>query len=91
MLPEVPVTVSTAVSKVAPPLAVSCRELVEAVLEGVKIAVTPLGNPEIDRLTEPENPFSGLTVIVLSTLAPCKTDTVDGVADSVKLGVFPCS
>jgi hypothetical protein len=35
------------------------------VLDGLKEAVTPLGNPETLSCTLAENPFAGRTVIVL--------------------------
>jgi hypothetical protein len=41
------------------------------VLDGLKDAVTPLGRPEADRLTLPENPPVGLIVTVLATLESC--------------------
>ena len=55
-LPEVPVMVTATVPVVAVPLAVTVRVLVLVVLPGLKEAVTPLGSPEADKLTLPENP-----------------------------------
>jgi hypothetical protein len=37
---------------------------------GLKEAVTPLGNPDADKLTLPLKPFSGATVMVLEPLNP---------------------
>ena len=69
-LPEVPVMVTVTVPVVAVPLAVSVNVLVLVVLDGLNEAVTPLGNPEADKLTLPVNPLRGLTVIVLVPLLP---------------------
>jgi hypothetical protein len=49
--------VTVAFPKVAELLAVSVSVLVEVVLAGLNEAVTPLGNPEADRLTALVNPF----------------------------------
>jgi len=85
--PEVPVMVTV----VGPPivaeaLAVSVSRLVPVVGLVAKPAVTPLGRPDAARVTLPENPLVGLTVIVLVLLLPCATLKVLGAADSVKLG-----
>ena len=56
---------------VADDAAVSVRTLVVDVLAGLKAAVTPLGNPDADRLTVPPKPPVGVTVIVLVLLPPC--------------------
>lgn len=56
---------------VAELLAVNVSVLVDVVLAGLNEAVTPLGNPEADKLTVPVKPFCGLTVIVLENI-PCK-------------------
>ena len=62
--------VTVAVPVVAVLLAVKVSVLVPVVLEGLNEAVTPLGNPEADKLTLPPKPFEGLTVIVDVPLAP---------------------
>lgn len=67
-------------------LAVSVRVLVPVVLVGLNDAVTPLGNPEADKLTLPVKPLVGFTVIVLLPLEPCVTVKLDGAAESVKFG-----
>jgi hypothetical protein len=85
-LPDVPVIVTVAVPVVAVPLAVSVRVLVLVVLAGLNDAVTPLGNPEAERLTLPLKPLTGLTVMVLFPLLPCVTVTLDGDAESEKSG-----
>ena len=69
-LPEVPVTVTVAVPVVAVLLAVRVSVLVLVVLAGLKLAVTPAGSPEADKLTLPVNPFVGVTVMVLVPLLP---------------------
>ena len=45
--------------------------------------MTPLGNPEADRVTLPVKPFSGETVIVLEPLLPWVIVTLLGEADRV--------
>jgi hypothetical protein len=48
---------------------------------GLKEAVTPVGNPEADRLTLPVNPFCGVIVTALAPLAPCVTVRLLGKAE----------
>jgi hypothetical protein len=87
MLPEVPVTVTVVgPPTVADALAVSVSRLVPVVGFVPKPAVTPLGRPEAARVTLPEKPFVGLTVIVLVPLAPWAMVNVLGDGDSVKFG-----
>lgn len=50
-------------------------------------AVTPLGRAELESVTDPVNPFDGVTVIVLFPLVPCFTVRLLGDADSEKFGV----
>jgi len=85
-LPEVPVIVTVAVPVVAVLLAVSVKVLVVVVLVGLKLAVTPLGRPEADKLTEPVKPLLGVTVMVLVPLVPCLTVKLAGDAESEKFG-----
>jgi len=86
-LPEVPEIVTVAVPVVAVLLAVKLTTLVEVVGLVPKVAVTPLGKPEAERVTLPVNPPAGFTVIVLVPAAPpCVIDTLVGEAESVKLG-----
>lgn len=66
-------------------LAVKVTELVDVVGLVPKLAVTPLGRPEADKVTLPVNPPEGVTVIVLLPVLPCVTLTLDGEADSEKL------
>ena len=56
-VPDVPVTVTVAVPVVAVLLAVNVTTLVAAVGLVPKLAVTPAGNPEAERVTLPVNPF----------------------------------
>lgn len=58
-LPEVPVIVSGHCPVAAEPVAVMISELYPVVGFGENDAVTPLGRPEMDRFTAPENPYSG--------------------------------
>src|SRR5215510_1888113 len=73
-------------------VAVNVRELVEVVGLVAKLAVTPLGRPVADKVTEPLKPFEGVTVMVVPPLLPCPTETEAGEADRLKSGVgFPAS
>jgi hypothetical protein len=74
-VPEEPVTVRSDVPVAAEALAVSVTVLAAVVLAGLNIAVTPLGRPDIARLTLPLNPFCGPIVIVLLPLVPCLIET----------------
>jgi hypothetical protein len=80
--PDVPVTVTVEVPRVAVLLAVSVRTPAE-----LNEAVTPVGSPEAVKATVPLNPFVGWTVIVSVPLAPCATVKEVGEAESVKSGV----
>jgi len=86
-VPEVPVIVTDAVPVVAVALAVSVKTLVEVVGLVPKLAVTPAGRPEAERVTLPVNPPDGVTVIVELPLVPWVTVRVAGEADSEKFGV----
>lgn len=86
-VPEVPVMVTVAVPVVAVLLAVKVRTLVEVVGFVPNAAVTPEGKPDADKLTLPVNPPEGVTVIVLFPLFPWTTVTLEGDAESEKLGV----
>lgn len=87
--PEVPVIVTVEVPVAAVLLAVSVNTLVEVVGLVPKVAVTPAGRPEADRLTLPVNPPDGLTVTVLLPLPPWVTETLVGEAESEKSGAAP--
>jgi hypothetical protein len=85
-LPDMPVTVIVTVPVVAVPLAVSVNVLVFAVLVGLKDAVTPLGKPDVDKLTLELKPFCGVMLMVLVPLAPCAIVKLLGDAERVKFG-----
>jgi hypothetical protein len=80
-LPDVPVMVTVTVPRTAVPLAVRVSVLVAVVLPGLKVAVTPLGRPEAERLTPLLKPFSGLTVIALVPFVPWVTLRLLGEAE----------
>jgi hypothetical protein len=90
-LPDVPVTVTVAVPRVAVLLAESDSVLVVEVLVGARVAVTPAGNPDTDKLTLPEKAPTGATVIVLVPFAPCNTVRALGAAERLnpEMGVTP--
>jgi hypothetical protein len=83
-LPELPVMVTVAVPVVAVLFAESVSVLVVEALLGVKEAVTPPGRPDADRLTFPEKPPIGVTVMVLMPLVPCTRVTLLGEAERPK-------
>jgi hypothetical protein len=58
-----------------------------AIVEGVKVTVTPAGWPVADRAMEESKPFKMAVVIFDEPLLPCATETVVGEAEMVKLGV----
>ena len=82
-VPDVPVIVTDDVPVVAVELAVKVTTLLPVVGFVPKLAVTPLGRPDAERVTLPVNPPVGFTVIVLEPLPPCVTVTLVGEADSV--------
>lgn len=84
--PETPVIVTDEVPVVAVPDAVNVTPLLPVVGFVPKLAVTPAGNADADRLTLLVNPPEGVTVTVLLPVPPCTTLTLEGDADSVKFG-----
>jgi hypothetical protein len=84
--PEVPVMVTFVVPVVAVELAVNVTELVEIVGLVPKLAVTPDGSPEADRVTLPVKPPESVTVMLLLELELWFTDTLVGEAEIVKSG-----
>jgi hypothetical protein len=85
--PPVPLTVMFTVPVVAALEAARVKLLLVPVAEaGLKVAVTPLGNPLALRVTALVNPPARLMVIVLAPLAPRFTVRLDGLAESVKSG-----
>ena len=85
-VPLVPLMVTVAVPVAAVALAVKVRTLVEVVGFVPKVAVTPEGKPDADRLTLPVKPPEGVTEIVVFPLLPWTTVTLDGEAESEKFG-----
>jgi hypothetical protein len=73
------VTANVPVAAVA--AAVNVSVLVDEVGFVPKLAVTPDGNPEADKLTLPVNPPEGVTVIVLLPLLPWLTLKLEGEAE----------
>jgi hypothetical protein len=67
-------------------LAVSVSTLEPLAGLGLKLAVTPLGNPDATRVTPPVNPFAGVTVMESVLLPPWFTDRVPSEGASMKLG-----
>jgi hypothetical protein len=61
--PDVPVMVMRVVPGVALALTETLREASLVVGLPVKVAVTPLGNPETAKATDPVNPYLGTTVM----------------------------
>lgn len=76
--------VTVDVPVVAVELAVKVTELVDVVGLVPKLAVTPDGKPEADRVTLPVKPPESVTVMVLLALLPCVTLTLEGEAESEK-------
>jgi hypothetical protein len=63
--PDVPVIVTIAVPATAVELAVKVRVLLLVAGLELNAAVTPSGKPEAERVTAPEKPCNGVTVIAL--------------------------
>lgn len=79
--------VTVAVPVVALELAARVSTLLEVVGLVPKLAVTPDGNPEADKVTLPVKPPEGVTVMVLVPLLPWVTLRLLGEAESEKFGV----
>ena len=60
-----------------------------AIVVGLKLAVTPLGNPEIERATDELKPLETEVEIVLVAELPGVTDRVVGEALRAKAGLVP--
>jgi hypothetical protein len=78
--PEVPISLTVEFANFAVLPAVSVSRLVPVVGFGEKDALTPLGNPESERLTLPRNPYSGVTVTFAGVEVPDPRFTVSGPA-----------
>jgi hypothetical protein len=86
--PPVPVMVTVAGPSAAVAEAVKVRALLVPVVEaGLKLAVTPAGNPLAASATLPVKPPLRLIVIAVFAVEPLVTDTFAGLAESAKLGV----
>jgi hypothetical protein len=84
------VTVTVAAPKVAVLEAVNVRTLlvpVVVVVAGLKLAVTPVGNPDAVKVTALANPFNLAMLIVLVPLALRATVKLAGLAEREKSGV----
>jgi hypothetical protein len=86
-LPDEPVTVTVNAPMAAVALAVNVSALVVVAGFALNDAVTPLGNPDADKLTLPVKPFCGVTVIVLVPAVPCVIVKLLGDAERAKFGV----
>ena len=86
-LPETPLIVTVTVPVAAVLLAVRVSMLVDVAGFVPKVAVTPVGRPEAERMTLPVKPLTGMTVIVVLPEPPCVIATVVGDADKLKFGV----
>ena len=60
-----------------------------AIVAGLKLAVTPLGNPEIERAMDELKPLETEVEIVLVAELPCVTDRLVGEALRAKAGLVP--
>jgi hypothetical protein len=85
-LPEVPITVTVDVPFAAVELAVKVNVLVVLAVLGTKVAITPFGKPEAEKVTLPLNPFDGVIVIALVPDVPSTTVKLLGLAESTKVG-----
>jgi hypothetical protein len=87
-LPPIPVIVTVAGPVVAVVDALSVRLLVDPLVDvGLKLAVTPPGNPLALNATLPVNPPVRVMVMTLLPLAPRLIDRVAGFVDSKKSGL----
>ena len=86
--PEVPVTVTLLLPADAAVSAVSVNVLLDVVVAGENVAVTPVGRPLAVRFTPLAKPFTGRTLIVDLLAAPGATKTLFGAAASEKPPIF---
>ena len=86
-VPDVPVMVTVDVPVAAVLEAARVRTLVPVVGLVPNEAVTPLGKPDVERVTLPVNPPTSVTEIVSVALLPCVTEMLVGDAARVKPGV----
>jgi hypothetical protein len=81
----VPVMVTVEVPAAAEPEAVKVSKLEPMVGLGVNEALTPLGRPELVRVTAPLKELTSVTVMVSVPLAPCAIDREEADGASLKL------
>jgi len=81
-VPDVPVICTVTVPGAATALAVRVIVLVEEAGFGLKVAVTPLGSPEAERVTLPVKPLRGTIVIMVAAEPLCPTVTMPGLANT---------
>ena len=60
-----------------------------AIVAGLKLAVTPLGSPEIESATDELKPFETVVEIVLVAELPCVTERLEGEALTLKSAEVP--
>jgi hypothetical protein len=85
-VPEVPVSVTTAVPAAAELLAVRVTVLVASAPAGVNARVTPFGKPVAVRVTLPLKPLTGAEVRFTEPAPPWGTLTVAGATEKLKFG-----
>ena len=85
-LPEAPVMLMVAVPVAAAADVARVSKLVLVVGLVAKEAVTPLGRPDAESVTLPENPLAGVTAMVVFPEPPWVTVTLEGEAEIVKSG-----
>jgi len=86
MLPEVAVRLAFTMPGAAVALAVSFKLVVDAMVDEVNVAVTPLGSPVTASVAEPVKPLAGVNVSAVVAELPRATVTLEGAAVKVKLG-----
>jgi hypothetical protein len=85
-VPDLPLTLTLKVPGVAELLTVNVSVLAEVEAFGLKVAVTPAGRLEAEKLTLPVKPRIGLTVIVDVPVLPRATLRLLGDAERLKFG-----
>ena len=89
IVPDVPVIVIVVVPVVAVELTVKVNVVLPAAGFGLNAAVTPVGNPDAEKVTLSSKPPDPFTEIVLVPFPPCKRVRLSGFAVSVKFGGTP--
>ncbi len=86
-VPDVPVIVTTLLPTGADAVAESVKTVLPVAGFGEKLAVTPLGRPDTDRLIAPRKPYNSVIGIGLLTVVPWPRVTGPGL-ETVKLGAL---